>query len=413
MSTCRKVLDPSELAEIHADDEGYVLHPFGRIMHAAGCPTVGSMSLNPKEPKWFCLDAAAARDYQRSRLAIYASAQPFKRARCCEALIDPDVVVERGGSSMSASPAAADPKPKLEDVTSSPPRPDWLVRHPSLEDRSVELWTVRRTPFETDQSSAQKAMVRDIEPILQQLECGPDERLHGIFTSDEIASNQPDAENIALYNFGARPFAGAGYAIGFERSYAPAPPPPGPLSTRARNHHSWRVVPDEAPFAHWTEGDVVVEWRDVPIDLHGDLGLSAWRAIRENPDDIVVNGRLSAADYYAVMVSLSAPAGRLPSVVKAVKNLVDGPLAGLQRADHLPHDVTAKLLRRHWARPIDEAMLHDLVSAERPPAVLPRPPFNRNGLDPCDELCVAGIARLVESGGDPSFSGTVVRAAKR
>lgn len=78
---------------------------------------VGSMSLNPREPKWFCPDAESTRDYQRSRPATYVSAQPFRRAACCDALIDPDVVVNRGGSSATAWPAAIDSKPKRNGVT--------------------------------------------------------------------------------------------------------------------------------------------------------------------------------------------------------------------------------------------------------------------------------------------------------
>jgi len=256
-------------------------------------------------------------------------------------------------------------------------------------------------------------MVKELEPRVRRLECGSDERLHGIFTSDEIESKQPDAENIAFYNFGARPFAGAGRSIGFERSYGPAPPAPAPMAATARYHHSWHVVPDETPFTHWVQGDTVAEWRDVPIDLNGDLGLSAWRAIRENAGRVIVHGQLRADEHFAVVVALSAPAGSLPSVVAAVKGMVDGPLAGLQRADQLPSAVVRKLLGRRWARPIDEAALLELVSAGSPSTALPRPPFNANGLDPCDELCVGGIARLVQGSGRPSFTGAVSRVAPR
>lgn len=157
----------------------------------------------------------------------------------------------------------------------------------------------------------------------------------------------------------------------------------------------------------------MAEWRDVPIDLAGDLGLAAWRALRENPGSVEVRDHLTATDYFGVIVTLSAPVGGSPSVVAAVKGLVDGPLAALQRADQLPDPVVTKLLGRRWARPIDEPKLLALVSAHEPRTVLPRAPFNRNGLDPCDEFCVAGIARVAAGGSRPTFSGRVMRVAPR
>jgi hypothetical protein len=72
----------------------------------------------------------------------------------------------------------------------------------------------------------------------------------------------------------------------------------------------------------------------------------------------------------------------------------------------------AKLLGRRWARPLDEPTLTALVAAHEPPAVLPRAPFNKNGLDPCDELCVAGVAQLRDSDAT-SLSGHVFRVTSR
>jgi hypothetical protein len=99
--------------------------------------------------------------------------------------------------------------------------------------------------------------------------------------------------------------------------------------------------------------------------------------------------------------------------VKALKGLVDGSLAGLQRADQLDADVVSRLLRRRWGRPIDESTLLSLVSASAPQPLLPRAPFNQNGLDPCDELCVAGIARVVATNRAAVLTGKVFRMIPR
>ena len=286
----------------------------------------------------------------------------------------------------------------------------WGAFGPKINERCVQLWTIRRTPFETDQTPEQKCMVQKLVPRLRQLRCAEGERLHAVFTSDETKSRQPDAENIAVYNFGTRPFEGVTRALGFERSYAPASPPPDPLDSAPRYHHSWEVLPTDAPFKCWMRNAVVASWDAVPIDLDGDLGLAAWRALREYPDRIDVRGRLAPEEPFGVDVTLVAPAARQLPLVAAIKGLVDGPIAGLQRANTLGADVSSKLLRRRWGRPMDATTLAALVSAHSFPAVFPRAPFNKNGLDPCDELCVAGLARI-EHGDEPAvFTGQVWRA---
>ena len=255
-------------------------------------------------------------------------------------------------------------------------------------------------------------MVRALAPV-GALRCDTDQRLHGVFISDEMTSKQPDAENIAFYNFGTAPFAGAGSVLGFERSYDEAPRPPQALDAPGRYYHVWSVVSENAPFEHWVESEVVATWSGVPIDLAGDLGLAAWRALREHPERVTVNSTLGVLDRYGIDVTLSVPHGAELSIVRAVKGLVDGPLAGLQRAEHLEPDVVSRLLRRRWGRPMDEQTLLDLVCSAAPEPLFPRAPFNKNGLDPCDELCVAGLARVSAADGSGLITGRVFRVIPR
>jgi hypothetical protein len=406
MTSARRIDNKSDLARIHERGEGYVLYPFGRKLHSARCTSVPRMALNPNEPHWFAPDEDSARAYQRGRLASYRNAEPFERVGCCEVLIPADVLVHRDRGS---SPVSGAPRDSSGD---SGERRLWISLGRET-GQAVELWTTRRTPFETDQSAQQKAMIRALAPRLQQLRCGEDDRLHGTFTSDEVQSRQPDAENITFFNFGSAPFVGASRALGFERSYEAAPHPPVSLEAPARYHHTWEVVPFDAPFRHWVERDTVAVWQDLPIDLGADLGLAAWRAVRENAVDVEVLGRLTAEDYFGITVTLTVPSGHQPSIVKSVKGLVDGPLAGLQRADTLAPDVMTTLIGRRWGRPMEQTTLAALVAARNPQPILPRPPFNRNGLDPCDELCVAGIARVATGGDRTAISGHVFRVTSR
>jgi hypothetical protein len=364
------------------------------------------MALNPKEPRWFASDEDNARAYQRDRFASYRNAQPFECVGCCEDLVPADVLVSRdGGSSPISAASGSDPTGDSGEGRL------WISL--ARGKGALELWTIRRTPFETDQSAQQKAMVRELAPRLQQLRCGENDRLHGIFTSDEVRSRQPDAENIAFFNFGSAPFAGASRTLGFERSYQGAPPSPISLEAPARHHHSWELVPFDAPFSHWVERDSVASWKNLPIELQAELGLAAWRAVRENAVNIDVLGQLTAEDYFGITVTLTVPTRHQQSIVKSIKGLVDGPLAGFQRADTVAPEVMTRLIGRRWGRPMERATLAALVAAHDPPPVLPRPPFNKNGLDPCDELCVAGIARVVPGGDRATISGQVFRVASR
>ena len=255
MATARKITDRQDLADIHERRAGFVLYPFGRKLHSARCPTVPGMALNPKEPRWFAPDVAAAREYQLARLDGYPNARPFERVRCCASLVPNDALIGATGA-LRLSPRSRTTPTGFPQDGSGQGRL-WTSR---TQARSVELWTTRRIPFQTDQSAQQRAMVRELAPLVVSLRCNSHERLHGVFISDEKTSKQPDAENIAFYNFGAAPFTGAAGVLAFERSYAQAPRPPRPLDAPARYYHAWSVVPETAPFEHWIGGDVVATW---------------------------------------------------------------------------------------------------------------------------------------------------------
>src|SRR5205814_992775 len=94
MAISRKITDRQDLADIHQRGVGFVLYPFGRKLHAASCPTIPGMALNPKEPRWFAPEAVAARKYQADRLGRYPNAQPFERVRCCASLVPDDAVID-------------------------------------------------------------------------------------------------------------------------------------------------------------------------------------------------------------------------------------------------------------------------------------------------------------------------------
>lgn len=85
--------------------------------------------------------------------------------------------------------------------------------------------------------------------------------------------------------------------------------------------------------------------RFAPDAAPARTGATAWGPTRRRSRSSARRaGRLTAQDDFGIAVTLTAPAGYRASIVTAVKGLVDGPLAGLQRADALAPDVLATLL---------------------------------------------------------------------
>lgn len=423
----RRIVDPAELESLLRDGVGYVFSPVSRTVHVAGCGRVGS-GASPSEPKIFAADDDSALAYQASRLRDYPNAQPFKPARCCQTAIDarlcevpphaaPFVATDEPTTAARAGLTADRPSGKADADLAVSPEGEWCLRDPGAGDAAVELWTTRRLPFTTDQTAGQKEMVGRVASAIRALRTSaPGKRLSGLFTSDDRASRQPDAENITFYNFGDEPFRSIPPTLSFERSYATAPEPPIRLRQLPRYYHRWAIEPARAPWATWAVGEPIAEWTDIdlPATSTDDLGIRAWLAVRTSPAFVNVFASLSGHDAYAVWVTWAvADPGRV-RLASAVKGLVDGPVAALQRADDLPDAVIDRMLRRRWPVVMTRERLLGLVRAHEPSTVLPRAPFNRNGLEPCDENCVAGQVDVTRADdGRDTVHGLIVRVAVR
>jgi hypothetical protein len=273
--------------------------------------------------------------------------------------------------------------------------------------------------MDKDRDSEQKGMVRRVTSAVQALGAGTSEqRISGLFISDDYSGNQPDAENITFYYFGDAPFRFVPPTLAVERSYAVPPPSPKAFQRLPRYYHRWWFERADAPWTTWSAiGEPVAEWMDVSLQVPAsidDLGLHAWLAVRDASDRVTVRESLGENDLYGVVARWAVPEREEVNVAKAVKGLVDGPVAALQRADDLPEPVIDRLLRRRWPLPMPRARLLSLVRAHVPPRVFPGPPFNLNGLNPYDKRCVAGrveIRRSVDA--SATMRGRFVRVALR
>ena len=291
---------------------------------------------------------------------------------------------------------------------------------PDATDRCVELWTVERLRFETDQEDHERQMLtKHVAPAIASIRWRHGEVLRGTFISDERRKRQPDAENITFYNFGEKPFRLAPNWIRFERSYSPAPPCPAELCEPPPYYHRWEPVSPEAGFRYWKQrGGLVVAWIGVPCSgVMGDKGgQEAWLALRRADSVTVFETRDSSPDL-GVKSILRVPSGGTARAVKAVKAVVDGSIASFQhfsksdrsRAEEVAEQL-AKNLRGGGKRPTAAELVDHLTNPHR--TLFPRPPFNNRGraqLNSYDEPCVVGEVQVIvdEKVSSPTLSGSI------
>jgi hypothetical protein len=67
------------LQAIAAAGVGFVIAPFHRRWHAAGCPHVRTMTVGTR--KWFAATSAELADYLQARITQYDTAKPIDAAR--------------------------------------------------------------------------------------------------------------------------------------------------------------------------------------------------------------------------------------------------------------------------------------------------------------------------------------------
>jgi len=287
---------------------------------------------------------------------------------------------------------------------------------PSDEDPVARLWTIKRLPFESDQNKDQKAMVTTLRPAIRSIPWSSGEVLSGVFASDDMRGRQPDAENIVYYNLhfvtGGSPFTEAPPTIWFERSFAAAPRCAAELMDEARYYHAWAALDPAAGFGCWKRiaQKPLAEWSNVPCRVvDGDsAGRHVWLAMCENMTGIAARPALSAkSKEYGIEVSARVPRAESRVIAAgAIKGCVDGSIASFQSFPPDDHsrarDLILKLSRwKGWQRSVNMDELFGHVTREDETVLFPGGPFNANGLDPCDDRCVAGAMTVVV---DPEVS---------
>ena len=79
--TAREIASDGELQDIAAAGVGFVISPFYRRWHAAGCPHVRTMTVGTR--KWFAATPAELAGYLQARITQYDTAKPIDACPAC------------------------------------------------------------------------------------------------------------------------------------------------------------------------------------------------------------------------------------------------------------------------------------------------------------------------------------------
>ena len=79
--TAREIASDGELQAIAAARVGFVVSPFYRRWHAAGCPHVRTMTVGSR--KWFAATPGELEDYLEARISQYDTAKPIDACPAC------------------------------------------------------------------------------------------------------------------------------------------------------------------------------------------------------------------------------------------------------------------------------------------------------------------------------------------
>jgi hypothetical protein len=214
----------------------------------------------------------------------------------------------------------------LNDSASSVP---YMVR-PEPQARSVEMWSARRLPFESD--GWHLGMRAALCAALHQLRAGPDEVLHACYVSED--ATPCDVENVLLYNLGSGCFAGVDrMGIRLERSFAcPTPPTSGEVALP--HYQRYSVEPASGVFVHWRTGTLRARWTNLDIGrlTSATKPSAVWRAIRTGSlDDLQLPP--APPSYFGMQLVLTVPDGVRVHAAPLLKPLIDGVVCAFHAHD--------------------------------------------------------------------------------
>lgn len=244
----------------------------------------------------------------------------------------------------------------------------------------------------------------EIGKAVAELECGPEQILHGAYISN-VRDRQPvDTENILYYNVPTNCFAkSARVGIKFERVYAAPPVAPPPMGPRALHYQSYRLLNRKAAFSNWSVANVAVSF--VGARFRSTAPEMVWEAMKEHRKLDVATERLGS--YFGLSITLQPPRGTTSlNLAKLLKPVFDGVVSSFHQ-----HDGTdgPELGRRVASSLESEPERISQLLQDGSQAVLGRRRLlwrRGDGVQwgPADDRCVAGELLLGETSDDEFYN---------
>lgn len=212
----------------------------------------------------------------------------------------------------------------------SPDVLSYTIVGPQEGSRKVDLWSVRRLPFEP--TGWMKELRGELQDAIRSLPVQTDDVLHATYTSSD--DTFVDAENVLFYNVGTGCFAkAASVGLRFERAFAPAPKSPTALDGSTLHHHRYETAPRSGAFNHWERGETLASWTVPSIALRPQpSAASVWLSMKVE-GEIRTLGESTSSEGFGMTITIHQPPGRSLNLSAVIKPLLDGVIAALHSHD--------------------------------------------------------------------------------
>lgn len=206
----------------------------------------------------------------------------------------------------------------------------YTIVGPQEESRRVELWSVRRLPFEP--TGWMKELRGELQEAIRSLPVQADDILHATYTSSE--DTFVDVENVLFYNVGTGCFAKVGsLGLRFERVFASAPKSPTALGGSTLHHHRYETAPQSGAFDHWERGETLASWTAPSIPLRPQPSAAfVWLRMKVEGEIKTLGESISSAGF-GMTVTIHQPRGKALNLPAVIKPLLDGVIAALHSHD--------------------------------------------------------------------------------
>jgi hypothetical protein len=324
-------------------------------------------------------------------------------------------------------PLPADPHTLPPPVARLPVRPapaaplsgsargqSWQIHGPASDDRQVRLCTDRYIPFD-NLSPAQHEARDELRRRARSLMASTGEILHASYAGPKPVN--ADVENLALYNIDATASGcfkeAARYGVRFEMATGRRHEPSNSESYACT--YRYQFIHPDSDLAHWRATQTLAQFANADLgSFPGAKRLEqVWLAVQRAPV-VRLHGELSAPAPFAVLLTISSPAGRATSAnPELVKALIDGVTAAFQgHGQQADLNELATRLAANLGEQRDD--IAELLAGRRNAVlgIMPRLLCLRGGgvqWMPGDNMCMAGQVQCsVGTGSGWRLSGEIV-----